>query len=375
MERFIKNIILFSIPIFLIGACVIPFYLAGYNTGEFSDIDEAIKSQREDHNILLGLGYNEQTPYYKLMNADYYQADIIALGTSRALQYKSVYFKGDFYNCGGAVAGNYDEYKNFLENLSYTPDMILLDLDAWVFNDAWNQSCRDYDDHVDITMIQRDMGPMLKQVIKDWSAGRWKASDLDLYADNIGFNGKIRDSGFMYDGSYYYGDIYRYPEIQQDYQFKDTRDRIKKGDRRFEHGDHVDPDTVDRLDGLLRYCSHNDIYVIGYIAPFAPSIYKEMIESGAYGYLDEIDAESRKIFERYGFELYDHASGDIPDVIDGYFIDGFHGSEVAHALMVRDMLRHGSEIKVYIDEKKLDSLIRDAYSGSVFERPDKRIIR
>ena len=60
------------------------------------------------------------------------------------MQFKDVFFEKSFFNCGGAVAGNYNEYENFLKNLEYKPECILLGLDTWVFNDAWNQSCGDY---------------------------------------------------------------------------------------------------------------------------------------------------------------------------------------------------------------------------------------
>ena len=79
MARFIKNVLLFFIPILLIIASVIPFYFVAKGTGELDSIDTNVAIQRENHNCVIGLGYNEQTSYYKLMNADYYKAPIISL--------------------------------------------------------------------------------------------------------------------------------------------------------------------------------------------------------------------------------------------------------------------------------------------------------
>ena len=279
MKKFIKDICLFSAPILLFIAFLIFLYFVGYQSGELREINDSITAQRENHSILLGMGYNEQTLYYKLTNANYYKAELIALGTSRAMQFKSNYFKKNFYNCGGAVGGNYNEYRNFLENLTYIPEFILLDLDAWVFNDAWNKNCLEYDDYVEIIQADRSENSILKTMTSDYISGKWKLSDLRCYSKNIGFNGKIKDEGFLYDGSYYYGSVYRHPEQQEDYKFVNTKERIVKGISRFEYGENIDNDTIKQLKNLLDYCSEKGIYVVGYIAPYAPSIYADMTKS------------------------------------------------------------------------------------------------
>ena len=145
MKKFLCNIILFILPLVcFIIISVGPFYYAGFITHEFTDVNACIELQQSNPTSLFGLGYSDQTIYYKLQNANYYKKAVIALGTSRVMQFNSIYFKDNFYNCGGAVAGNYSEYKNFLENLSYRPDVIILGLDAWVFNDNWNNGCKKY---------------------------------------------------------------------------------------------------------------------------------------------------------------------------------------------------------------------------------------
>ena len=131
MKKFIRNIVLFLIPVLLYySVWKVSFYYAGFISKEISDVDDCISYQRENPDSLFGLGYTDPTQYYKLTNADYYQAPVIALGTSRVMQFRDLYFKDFFYNCGGAVGGNYLEYKNFLENLEYKPDVIILGLDA-----------------------------------------------------------------------------------------------------------------------------------------------------------------------------------------------------------------------------------------------------
>lgn len=372
MKKFVKNIVLFLMPFLLLAAGMIPFYIKALKCGELVDIEDAIELQRENCNSLMGLGYNEQTSYYKLINADYYKADVLALGTSRVMQFKKEFFQGTFYNCGGSVHGNYNEYLNFLENLDYKPKCILLGLDAWVFNDAWNQSCGDYSNYVKIQKIHRSKGIMLKSMIQDWINGKWTFDDLGNYPDNIGFNGCIKDEGFMCDGSYYYGNVYRNPEEDGDYLFADTLKRIENGVSRFEWGDHIDQDTLEQLDKLLSYCTQNDIEVIGFLPPFAPTVYETMEETGNYGYLAEIEPACVDLFNRYNFEFYNYMDGAYFDVTDDYFIDGFHGSEIVYGYIIKDMVSKGSEISSYTDLHHTDNILENAYDGRTFYDPDKR---
>lgn len=375
MKRFIKNIFLFFLPVIVLILGIIPFYLSAISCGEFVGIDKNIEKQRENHNSLLGLGYNEQTEYYKLTNANYYKADVLALGTSRVMQFKGGFFQVSFYNCGGAVYENYNQYINFLKNLNYKPPCILLGLDAWVFNDAWNQSCRDYNEYVEIKEMNHDKGAMLKSIIQDWFGKKWQFSNLDDYSENIGFNGRIKDEGYMYDGSYYYGNCYREPEKQEDYLFANTILRIENGFWRFEWGDHIDQDTIAQLDNLLLYCSQNEINVIGIVAPFAPTVYEKMEKSGNYGYLAEIEPACKLIFDKYGFEFYNYINASLLNVTDDYFIDGFHGSEVLYGYMLMNMMENGSEVENYININNLSYLLENAHDGRTFYDPDSRLVQ
>lgn len=92
MKKFICQLFIFMIPFGIILVVFCFFMRVGYVTGEFRDLDTLIQEQREDHSIFIGMGYNEQTSYYKLTNANYYQPDVITLGTSRVMQFKNEFF-------------------------------------------------------------------------------------------------------------------------------------------------------------------------------------------------------------------------------------------------------------------------------------------
>lgn len=85
MKKFVWRLLLFLMPFYFLGPFLEYFYYIGWTVGEFADFDHLIEVQRLDHNVFIGMGYNEQNAYYKFENTNYYQADIIVLGTSRVM--------------------------------------------------------------------------------------------------------------------------------------------------------------------------------------------------------------------------------------------------------------------------------------------------
>lgn len=373
MQKFVKDVLIFFMPIIMVVSIFGGFYFLGYCSGELKDIDKLIKEQRNNHSVIIGLGYNEQTAYYKLQNANYYQAEVISLGTSRAMQFKADYFKSSFYNLGGAVSENYDEYKNFLENLNYVPDMILLDLDAWVFNSAWNNKCAEYQNFIEVKQLGRNKLTITKTIMEDFVRKKWNINDLNNYSMNEGFNGKINDNGFLYDGSLHYGDIERDYQTTTTERLKETFSRIDAGNSRFEYGTEIDTNTIEKLELLLNYCADKHIYVIGYLAPFAPSVYSSMINSGNYDYLQKISPACQSLFDKYSFAYFNYADGNKLKVTDDYFADGFHGSEIVYGLMIQDMINQNTILKEEVDIQTLNALQNNAYSSILFINPDERI--
>ena len=371
MKRFIKNILLFLMPVAIFFCSLVPFYLWAEKTGEFAPVMFNVARQRSETRALLGMGYNEQTQLYKLINANHYQKRVIALGTSRVMQFEEEFFnEGIFYNCGGGANENYDEYLNFVKNLKYKPEIIILGLDSWVFNDAWNKNLHVYDYFQELRETQSDSLRLIVPIIRDWVQGKWTVASLDAYPNNIGFNGRIKDKGFRLDGSHYYGDVYRHPELQQDYKFVNTLHRIKTGTMRFEYGEHIDSETLRLLDELLKYCKEQGIFVVGFIPPFAPSIFTAMIDSGKYGYIAEIAPACRELFNKYGFEFYDYQDGAVLGFPDDHYVDGFHGSEVVYGQIVKDMAEKSVIMKRYVDIGRLTEMLKNPYSGLVFVNPE-----
>lgn len=369
MIKFIKKILLFLSPLVVLVCMIIPFWRYANMTGELDSIEKNLIKQRE-MNCLLGLGYNEQTIYYKCLNANYYRAPIIAVGSSRVMQFRKMYFASEFYNCGGVDGDSFCDYTNFLMNLDYTPETIVVGFDTWHFNPAFDDVPSSEYEYHEISEVDRSKMSLIKTIIRSWINRQWRAKDLYNYPNNIGFNGRVKDHGFMIDGSYYYGQIYRDSSTSHDYGFSDTLRRIEYGMSKFEYGDSVDSDALAQLEDFLKYCKDNNINVIAFFPPFAPTIYNDMIESGKYTYINYASEECEELFSQYDCEFYDYTDISGLGVTDEYFIDGFHGSEVAYGYMVIDMIENGSAISKYVDDELLCGILAQSYSSLSFYDPD-----
>ena len=55
-----------------------PFFYVGIKSKEIYDFDKIIEIQNQSESMMLGMGYNEQTHYYKYKNANMLGAEVLA---------------------------------------------------------------------------------------------------------------------------------------------------------------------------------------------------------------------------------------------------------------------------------------------------------
>lgn len=337
-------------------------------SGELMDVDEMIAIQQSQSDTLIGLAYSNPANYLKLKTAFVLEADVITLGTSRVMQFSERYFSTSFYNTGGGVSGNFDEYTNFLENLEveYEPEVIILGLDSWIFNSGWRGEQVKYDEFISIEKSKIGIGDVIFSMLSDYGEGKWNISDL-YHSKQIGMNAIENGDGFRADGTYRYNNIIRNYETNNAIEHQVTIEYIENGTKRFQYGDSVDMETVDELDELLKYCNAREIEVVAIIPPFAPVAWDLMQVNGNHQYMQQIYNTCSALFAEYEYELYDMQDIAFLGVDDGYFIDGFHGSDVAYALMCQHMISEGSILGEYIDEDQLHELIENRYSNLELE--------
>lgn len=357
MNKPLLLVILFCLSVLVILSPVIYVTVV---CGEWQDIDVVLQQQREaDGECLVGMSYGEaNTGYMKIENAKYYQPEILAVGASRIMQMKGMYFNTTFYN-SGTSRQNFDIDSYFIESLnsSSMPKIVILDLNQFNFNDNYEAiqfgtSKRNYGffDAFTLTIdnLWSDLmsGTLLKSV----------SNIINNDNKGIGYDAKTSHNGFMKDGSHYYGNTYMNPNATLALIHDQTK-MVKSGTGWFTHGDNISTQSVDDLNRLLKLCKDNGIYVIGCLPPYSPTILEMLDEyKESYAYLSKVYPTCKQLFDKYGYELYDYTDMQGHGIDDTYFVDGFHGGEVAYLKMVIDMVNQKSVLNNYTNVEYLNAL-------------------
>jgi hypothetical protein len=348
MRLFLKNLFLFSVFLFVvfIAVCIPPLPIL-YKSKELLPIDKIITIQ-QNSDIVVGTAIRNIDAVLKYKTTIKLQPQILALGTSRIMQFRREYFteEFEFYNAGGAVT-YLSDYIVFINALNYSPQYIIINLDQFFFNKKHgyhtnpDQNGPQYDDNYNF----------LKMIINTYRMLVHHENYKYEYPRNIGLTATVHGDGFRKDGSYFYNRIINFPNSEYSkeylYPFDNTMARINAGNSRFEYGDTLCDKSVDHVVQLLTVCKARNINVIAFIPPFAPMVNKKIVETDKYGYMKEIYPSLSPFFEQFGYEIYDFT--DCSDISNNsMYIDGFHGNDITYKNILQIIKNKGSILEEYI---------------------------
>jgi hypothetical protein len=369
---FIKRGILFVavflilIPIFF-GLQAYIFFFSGESIG----LDEVLNRQsRGDNMELFGMAYSDQTRLYKLKLLESRNCNIVALGSSRIMQLRDHFFNTSFCNAGGG-ATKINEFKLLIQKMLESgkrPKLVIISLDQYYFNSKWDNGKSkiepgQYDPEENYYSIFLSN---ISKINSDYLEGKIKFGEISSKKSGyIGLTAVMKGSGFRNDGSYLYGDVIEKGGIKnkdyEDFNFKDTFSRIQKGTSRFEYGATVSDYSIDELDSFLDYCYKNNIQVIGFMPPFAKEVWGKIDEyKDEYKYMFGIYNQTKPIFDKYNFEVYDFSDLNKVNASNCEVIDGFHGSEKAYLRMVIYMADNGTILKNFADLNYLNKKLTNS---------------
>lgn len=355
MKKFVYRLFLVSLPLLVF---YVPSTIFLKVTGEnFTSIDNLINSK---DSYLIGYAYDESNYNYLKWKEIVSQSrnDILAIGSSRILQFRSHMFDSVFYNAGYTIKHISDaiHFLKEIPNDKY-PEILLINFDQWMFKE--NILSTEW-------LHPYNKVPALKTYFNFWKdllKLKYKKLMLGCRANNgarkIGLNAMVNNNGFRKDGSMFYGEqivkLKANDSSAFDYNFYSTFDRIDNGNRGFEYADSISNVALDELEGFLKFCKHHEIYVIAFLPPFAVKVNEKMKNSGKYSYLDQIVPNCEDRFTKYGFEFWDMSDPLIYNSGDNEMLDGFHGGEVTYIKLLMHMINNHSRIEKYTDIKKLKS--------------------
>jgi hypothetical protein len=358
MRKFLIRLLIFATPLLI--SIIVPCIVL-YNTGEnLNPIDRVLKSKDK---YLIGYAFNESNYRYvqwkSLLLQEQY-CPVVVLGSSRVLQFRHQMFDVPSFNAGYTIQGTGD-FVPFLQSLPDTqlPEYLVVSLDQWMFNIHWDDLSEiPGPDHWAQQFHVKPGVTTLKNVWKGLVTRRYGffPSTRDSL-NRIGLNAVFQNTGFRRDGSRQYGEqiknLLSGSKKAGDYQFSDTYQRIKEGDRRFEYGDTTNLAAIAKVEEFLAFCKSKNIHVIAFLPPFADAVYERMRSTHRYGYLDGIYERLQPLFAHYGFECYDFSTVSRVGSSDQEMIDGFHGGELTYTRLLVKMLEADSKLNKVTDVARL----------------------
>ena len=363
MKKISQKLFLVGLPfIIFIG---IPLY-AFIASGEyFKRPDKIIVSNKKS---LIGYTYNEDNYGYikwEKLSANN-KFEVVVLGSSRVLQFRAPMFQASFYNAGYTIAG-VNDFLPFLQSLPADkyPRFLIIGLDQWMFNRAWDSlnktTSRQYWKNLYTCLPGFDI---FRKYWTDLLDGRRKI--IFPRIDSLRRIGiaAYDNNGLRNDGSMQYGNqivkLLNGDKSAMDFHFQNTLERIQQGKQRFEFGDDINQKAITSVALFLVYCKMHDINVIGFLPPFSETVYKTMLSTGRYKYLDKISPALSAVFKKCGNEFYNFSAIRLFGSGDGEVIDGFHGGELCYSKMLLAMLRERSVLNLVSDSTLLKRNIEKA---------------
>ncbi|MFH1642600.1 MAG: hypothetical protein ABIC04_06920 [Nanoarchaeota archaeon] len=355
MRRHIIKFIRRGITFCLLFICltsliiIIPSYVF-YFGNEHIPIDKIISLQKNSKiDILYGKAYSNEQSLYKLKLINSNKCEVISLGTSRVMQFRSHFFNDSFCNAGGGIY-NINDAKEFLENVDKKklPKLIILELDQNFFHE---KSLDDRQSFKETKWYFLFIPQNTFKIYLDILNKKINFSKLRNERTHIGLTAIMRGDGFRKDGSYFYNDTITKNESVE-LRIASTLNNVRSihGYGRFIKNVEFDNESLGELKPVLDLCKNNNIQVIGFLPPFAKEVWSEIEKyKENYQYMFKIEKNVKPLFETYGYDFYDFSDLDDINAPNCEIIDDLHGSEKAYLRILIRMAETNNELLKFVD--------------------------
>ena len=321
--------------------------------GEYLDADKVVVRQQERGSIVGNSIPGLSAYVYKLGLVRARKPEVLALGSSRVLQFREEAFLGTFVNAGKA-GDNLVEMDRFLKAIPAQdmPGLVILGLDPWMFLVTAQRGEPDLGDRgllrfQEFTALYRHLfeGKItLRDATEVLFLGRNTCPLLDT--DMIGLQAIVDCSGYRPDGSRLLGEILLGGKPELDELVRQSGDHAKRGLDPLKQSLALDPSRFDLLQDILACLGERGVRVVLFSAPYAPATWGVMREMpDEFAYVDEV---FRVLAER-GVQVHvftDPASLDAPQC---EFEDEVHGGDVVYLRILARFLESEPDLAGFID--------------------------
>jgi len=361
MLIFLKKFFLFLLPLGLFFVFPLAVFVL---SKEYYSVDNAILYQIKNQSAIIGFAYRNDNRGLKEMLVASKNPEVLALGTSITGQFRKEFFieSANFITASNAVV-TLDEMKSFIEKLP--PDnrtkLIIFGFGEEAFQDATKSPPKEKWSLSEVLIKSR-------LIYWDYLAGKFSLKDLwgqPRNMKNIGVNAFINNEGFREDGSYQYARILTNPNRKE--VLKTTIDGVVTGYQKDRKGTGyqypVSDKIIESLNELLALCQKKNMYVIGFLSPYPPERYQEIIR------LDDVYTERAlqlpktvgKVFSDYGFDFYNFSDISVLglDKNNTEFADSTHGTDKLFLRITMHMAERNKQLQKYVDLSKVQELLQN----------------
>lgn len=294
---------------------------------------------------------------------------IIAVGNSRVLEFTADFFApGSFFNAG-RVTRKIKHFRAFLDAipLGKEPRVLLIGLDQVLFGESVDDL--DYDNFdQDIRRSEDPLAIYLDQWQNIWKEYLWKGKFTLrqlVQRDNIvriGVGALLSDNGFQSDGSYHYG-IFLNSEANQPkgrFRFAKALEWVKDHNQEhFPAVDYINESAVKEFDLFLKESNRRGIYVVGFLPPFAPTVYRSLLaDTSRFPYIFKLSQTLQPIFKEHGFGFFDFSDPATISSPDAEFMDGNHGLQKTYLRILITIAETDKKLQQFTNTDRLKSALR-----------------
>ena len=271
-------------PTVLVGILYLPYQLLLFQTNERAHPAFIAQELVSKNNCIFGRAtlLGTQTKDFKPLQYVKLMPDVVIVGSSRSMQFKSKYFNKPSFTFGGAVH-NIDQYSSVISNIleTHKPKAIILQIDYWWFNPKYLIGVEEKRQHIYKRFrdsIKLSFEPYIWVFEGKLSLSQLIDAAIGLRSPEncqIGLMGRLQHKGYMRDGSYFYG--IEYTEFRKDRGFSSAIKAIDYGT--FQSGGEPNKISERRLEILIKTLAtldQNDVDYIIVFPPLAPTVYKHI---------------------------------------------------------------------------------------------------
>lgn len=328
-----------KLAIFVFPFAVVFLVLTGLMiyTGESMPLAWVAQMQMDDPAVLYRPRYGNRDQQFKIVSTNLRQPQIVALGSSRVLQFRAGFFDRQpdaFYNAAGP-AWTLDTVIHVYDSFETAPRLLILAIDLPWFNPAYQpqplpapESDLQHAFEVDtgvlhdlLTGVSFDRPGFSLRDYLERRSGDYLALGLRAIRDGHGFRG---------DGSEQYGDFLVAHWLNPTDSRQIHAVWLRDGQEMYAFGEAFDPAALANLRHLLDAARARGTTVIGILPSYTPSIWAAMTADGQHRYIDSLIPALSGLFAEYDFPFFDFSDGASVDTPDDDFFDGWHASELGN---------------------------------------------